>query len=1112
MKKPFLNFIDFHIFLFHLFLLLFFLKKTKENQNCPKENPFYFYSNNECKPDNCFQNPNECFINNSIINTQWLNNIINIEIQNMRYVHFASYSNGDMILQGTTFPASDIRAFLGFKKNGRSFFKDKVSNKDSYFYSINATNQTIKGKYESTNIVIKLSGIEKNQKEYLMSVSKEMSYTEIYDFENGKIYQKLLYDFSKMKYINSYQNVAIPLNSYNNNYYYLFGFIGNTSEFKDNKFVLQKHKFQSIENFEIEETLESFEKSYSIAIDTKDTGFSCFQTENHYILCFFLTNNKYYIITAYDINFNWKTYSKLNKIDIYFNQIFHKCIHLKEEIGIFIYYVKNSQNIYFPTLLFRKCQDNPLQIINYSIDNITINSLNIQFDPYLLLNDLIKINNNKICFCSFNNEVKNKLYIVLLNLYQYNSYQIRYYLVNLENLYGFKIGLYMKAHKYNNFISIAFDFYSNYNEKCNTNKCISLLIFSYPNSTDNELVIDEYLYKNLTLEYININLEKEVRIENNIFGYVFCGIEIKELLNCENLNIKTNLFNDNIYLNYTLKRNEIIKIEFSGINYNSFVCNLQYNYIITEPDVNKYNEYFIDFQGNKDRSHQFDKEKYIGRLTYYNITLNEDLITDCLDINCGLCFKNNNNFCINCKYNFTKFPNGTKVCLENPEKVTEIYSTTLMDSKNSDEISYDKFTNGEKLTDIITIYKTSIRESDTDIITYKNNSIEDNLNTDIITYKNNSVEDTINTDIITYKNNSVEDTINTDIITYKNNSVENNKNIDNIQNTNKAEYSEKIIIQNNIEIIKREIKENKEQLNEILPDIIESIEIGKNYEMDGEDFTITIKPTNTSIPSKTHVDFSSCEKILREVNHIDDSRIITFFQLEINDKNSQSLVNQVGYQAYDDNKKILDLSVCNDTSIQVFYLIKSNSSLDKSFISSFRDSNYDILNIKDDFFNDICTSYADSGNDVILEDRINDIYQNYSFCDDGCTYNESNLELMMITCDCKVKQNLTTNLSDANLVQKDDLKKSSAFEIIKCYKLVFSLKNKFQNVGFLFLTGLFLLQIPFLIIYFYKGIKPVEDYIKKEMKENGYIKDNENINNIENDKEKKKKKEKEKGK
>ena len=108
--------------------------------------------------------------------------------------------------------------------------------------------------------------------------------------------------------------------------------------------------------------------------------------------------------------------------------------------------------------------------------------------------------------------------------------------------------------------------------------------------------------------------------------------------------------------------------------------------------------------------------------------------------------------------------------------------------------------------------------------------------------------------------------------------------------------------------------------------------------------------------------------------------------------------------------------------------------------------------------------------------------------------NESNLELMIITCDCKIKDNLTTNISSLDLVKKDDIKKSSIFEIIKCYKLFFSLENKINNIGFIIFSILFLSHIPLVFFYFYKEIFSIKNYLSNEMIKNGYItKANNNI-------------------
>ena len=209
--------------------------------------------------------------------------------------------------------------------------------------------------------------------------------------------------------------------------------------------------------------------------------------------------------------------------------------------------------------------------------------------------------------------------------------------------------------------------------------------------------------------------------------------------------------------------------------------------------------------------------------------------------------------------------------------------------------------------------------------------------------------------------------------------------------------------------------------------------------------------------------------------------------MEIYNNKNESLVNQVEYQVYNDNKTLLDLSECNDVEIQIYYSLKDNS-LDIDYISSFKDSGVDILNINDSFFNDICHPYSDSNDDLILEDRIKYIYQNYSLCDGDCIYNEFNAQYKTILCDCKIKSNLSIDESQLKFEQFDDIEIESNFGLIKCYELVFSLKGKLNNIGFWIFLVLVIAHIPLLFGFFHKGLKPVKEYLFKEMKENGYIK------------------------
>ena len=179
-----------------------------------------------------------------------LTSIINAGPQYFRYINFANYSNGDMVFLANSYKPNDTiqntRVFYGLTKNGRPLFND------SYFYSINMSYEVKEnGKYESESLVVKESG--NNKKEYLMSFSKCDTFAEIYNFNNGNIYKKFLYDFvNNVNSVNrsdfnikSFRHVFISLFSNDSNYFYLLGFIN-----YENEFIIQKHLFNLLENFE----------------------------------------------------------------------------------------------------------------------------------------------------------------------------------------------------------------------------------------------------------------------------------------------------------------------------------------------------------------------------------------------------------------------------------------------------------------------------------------------------------------------------------------------------------------------------------------------------------------------------------------------------------------------------------------------------------------------------------------------------------------------------------------------------------------------------------------------------------------------------------------------
>ena len=290
------------------------------------------------------------------------------------------------------------------------------------------------------------------------------------------------------------------------------------------------------------------------------------------------------------------------------------------------------------------------------------------------------------------------------------------------------------------------------------------------------------------------------------------------------------------------------------------------------------------------------------------------------------------------------------------------------------------------------------------------------------------------------------------------------------------------------DIIRGNIYIKKEGLGNYLDELMKEIEIGKKYDINGDDYNITISPVNETDYKSTYIDFSLCEEILRKVNHLPESEVLTILQIEIDKKNDQTLTNQVEYSIYIQNKTKLDLSYCKNIQIKINYDIKKDYLLNKSMIEYYSKLGIDIFYKDDVFFNDICYPYSIFDSDMVLKDRVTDIFQNYSLCDNDCKYDEFNIEEMSIQCSCSIKLEINTEISEpsfSSIIESAFL--SSNFGVIKCYALVFKFSDKFKNMGFLLFSFFIICHIICLILYFIYGIKYLIIFIYKEMQKNNYI-------------------------
>ena len=129
---------------------------------------------------------------------------------------------------------------------------------------------------------------------------------------------------------------------------------------------------------------------------------------------------------------------------------------------------------------------------------------------------------------------------------------------------------------------------------------------------------------------------------------------------------------------------------------------------------------------------------------------------------------------------------------------------------------------------------------------------------------------------------------------------------------------------------------------------------------------------------------------------------------------------------------------------------------------------------------------------MILKDRISDVYQNFSICDSGCEYESIDTDQMTVACSCSVSNDTDSDEDDddSSLNLKDillNLFEDSTFGVIKCYKNVFDISNKKDNIGFWLFSTIIICHIPLYIMFFLKGISPIKGFIINEMKKYHYF-------------------------
>ena len=174
---------------------------------------------------------------------------------------------------------------------------------------------------------------------------------------------------------------------------------------------------------------------------------------------------------------------------------------------------------------------------------------------------------------------------------------------------------------------------------------------------------------------------------------------------------------------------------------------------------------------------------------------------------------------------------------------------------------------------------------------------------------------------------------------------------------------------------------------------------------------------------------------------------------------------EVYYHCNNDSKlSILDINICKDIDIDIYLPVTLNGKLEQYDPNS-------------DFYNDICNTFtSENGTDLTLSTRKkNYINNNLAVCEEKCYISEYNETTQKAKCSCKTKTDFIYKLSE-NILNKEELYKSFTdfnnifnIKILKCTKLIFTLKAFKENYANIILLVIIILYIICLIIFVFKS-------------------------------------------
>ena len=246
---------------------------------------------------------------------------------------------------------------------------------------------------------------------------------------------------------------------------------------------------------------------------------------------------------------------------------------------------------------------------------------------------------------------------------------------------------------------------------------------------------------------------------------------------------------------------------------------------------------------------------------------------------------------------------------------------------------------------------------------------------------------------------------------------------------------------------------------------------------------------NSELTYISSIELDECEERIRKQHHIKENDDLIILKTDIIDEKDPSRI-FVQYEIYDPyTLEMIPLDICDGTTVNINIPVVLNDETE-SLYKSLNSSGYNLFDLNDSFYHDVCTTYTTAnGTDLVLVDRMNiyhDNAQNVYLCQEGCEFILYNEATKKSKCNCNIKNKLSTmdikdiKFDKALIVDALLLKAiaNSNFRVLKCYKLIFSLKGQTNNIGSYLLTAIIFLLFILMISYCITGKKRLLQFVQ----------------------------------